>query len=55
MKMNEYNCVIKIEWGCNNHEAKSKDDYIEKVKNQYHEQYGISLDPTEITQIKMKK
>ena len=51
--MNEYHCVVKIEWGCNNHEAKNKEDYIEKVKDQYYELYGISLDREEITQIEV--
>tara|TARA_R100001594_G_scaffold30570_1_gene57136 strand:- start:4910 stop:5170 length:261 start_codon:yes stop_codon:yes gene_type:complete len=47
----EYNCVIKIEWSGNNHEAENKEDYIKKVKDQFYEEYGIDLADTEITEV----
>ena len=50
--MKEYTSVVKLEFGCNNFEAKSKNDYIQKVKNSFKEEYDIRLADEEITEIK---
>lgn len=47
----EYQSTITVSWGCNNHEAKSKKEYIQKVKDQFHEEFGIHLTDNEITDI----
>jgi len=52
--MKEYRCVVKIEWGCNNFEAESKEDYIKKVKDKYNDLYGIDLADTEISEITLQ-
>ena len=49
--MEEYTSEIKIWFGGNNHEAKSKEDYIKKVKDQFWEDFGIKLTNAEITNI----
>tara|TARA_Y100000114_G_C11544498_1_gene224189 strand:- start:352 stop:516 length:165 start_codon:yes stop_codon:yes gene_type:complete len=47
----EYQSTITVSWGCNNHEAKSKEEYIQKVKDQFYEEFGIHLTDNEITDI----
>ncbi len=49
--MIEYTSVVKLEFGCNNFEAKSKNDYIQKVKNSFKEEFNIDLKDSEITEI----
>ena len=51
MKDKEYTSVVKLEFGCNNFEAKSKKEYIEKVKNSFKEEFNIHLTNKEITEI----
>ena len=46
-----YQSTITVSWGCNNHEAKSKKEYIQKVKDQFYEDFGIHLTDDEITDI----
>lgn len=41
-----------VEWGCNNHEALNTSEYIQKVKDQYKEEFGITLNDSNITDIK---
>lgn len=54
IKDKEYTSVVKLEFGCNNFEAKSKKEYIEKVKNSFKEEFNIHLTNKEITEIKVK-
>ena len=49
--MEEYTSEIQIWFGGNNHEAKSEEDYIKKVKDQFWEDFGIKLTNAEITNI----
>ena len=51
MKDKEYTSVVKLEFGCNNFEAKSKKEYIEKVRNSFKEEFNIHLTNKEITEI----
>ena len=51
MKDKEYTSVVKLEFGCNNFEAKSKKEYIEKVRNSFKEEFNIYLTNKEITEI----
>ena len=53
--MKEYTSVVKLEFGCNNFEVKSKNDYIQKVKNCFKEEFNIHLADEEITEIKQTK
>ena len=47
----EYTSTITVSFDLNNHEAKSKEDYINIVKEQFYEEYGIRLTNSEITNI----
>ena len=49
--MKEYTSEINIWFGGNNHEAKNKEQYIQKVKDQFWEDFGIKLANAEITNI----
>jgi len=48
----EYECVIKVIWEGNNHEADTKEEYIRRVKEQFYEAYNLELADSEITEIK---
>ena len=50
--MKEYTSIIKIEIGGNNLLAKNKKEYIEKLKDQFMEEYNFELDEEEIINIK---
>ena len=50
-KPKEYTSVVKLEFGCNNFEANSKKEYIQKVKNSFKEEMNIHLTSEEITEI----
>jgi hypothetical protein len=50
-KLKEYTSTITVSWCLNNHEAKSKEDYIHTLKLQFKEQYGIDLQDHEIKEI----
>jgi hypothetical protein len=50
-KLKEYTSTITVSFCLNNHEAKSKKDYIETLKLQFAEQYDINLQDHEITEI----
>tara|TARA_R110001583_G_scaffold38420_1_gene124201 strand:- start:183 stop:347 length:165 start_codon:yes stop_codon:yes gene_type:complete len=47
-KMKEYYSNITIKFGGNNLEANSKKEYLELIKEQFYEDYGINLDDNEI-------
>ena len=49
--MKEYTSEINIWFVGNNHEAKNKEEYIKKVKDQFWEDFGIKLTNAEITNI----
>ena len=50
-KEKEYSCNITIKFSGNMLKANSKSDYIEKLKEDFHENYGIGIDDNEITDI----
>ena len=47
--LKEYTSVINLSFGGNNLEAYSKDEYIERVKSIFYDEYGIELTNDEIT------
>ena len=50
--MTEFTSTVTVEWGGNNHEASNIPEYIQKVKDQYKEEYGITINDSDITDIK---
>jgi hypothetical protein len=42
---------VTIKFGMNPFEARNKKDYIQMVKDSFHEEYGIDLQDYEITDI----
>ena len=46
-----FQSLVTLEFALNNHEANSKDEYIDLLKRQYLEEYNIELQDYEITQI----
>ena len=49
--MNEYFCTVTLIYGGNNHEAKNKEEYIQKVKQGFFEEFGIKITEDEISDI----
>ena len=49
--MKQFTSKVTIVFDINNHEANSKEEYIQKLKDQYEESYGIFLHDYEITEI----
>lgn len=49
--MKTYTSVINVSWAGNKHEAESKADYINKVIEQFSQEFNMELSPDEITQI----
>ena len=49
-----FTSVITVEFAYNNHEAESKEEYIDILKRQYLEEYNIELEGHEITEITEK-
>ncbi len=47
-----FTSIVTLEFSCNNHTASSKENYINLLKQQYLEQYNITLEDQEITEIK---
>jgi alanine-alpha-ketoisovalerate/valine-pyruvate aminotransferase len=47
----EYTSTITVKFSLNYHEAESKEDYVEKIKAQFKEEYGLNLMDNEITEI----
>ena len=45
--MKEYYADVRVEWGTS-FEADNKEDFIEKLKNQFKEDYNINLTDDEI-------
>jgi len=54
-KLKEYTSTITVSFHINNHEAKSKKDYIDTLKLQFAEQHDIDLQDHEITNIERIK
>ena len=46
--MNEYTCIVKLEFGGNFVEAKNEEEYLEKVKDIFFEEYNLEIDGSEI-------
>ena len=46
-----FQSLVTIEFAFNNHEANSKEEYIDLLKRQYLEEFNIELQDYEITQI----
>ena len=53
--MKEFTCVVRIEFGGNNFEAKNKTDYKDKVKESFQNEFGIDLVDDEIKEIEEQK
>ena len=49
--MKEYTSNVTVTWSINNHEASSKQDYRDRVKDQFYDEYGITLSDDEIKDI----
>ena len=47
----EYYCTVKLVFDGNNHVAKDKEDYVKKVKEQFHDDFNIHLEDKEIQNI----
>ena len=50
-KMKEYTSTITVTWSLNNHEASSEQEYRDRVKDQFYDEYGISLSDDEIKDV----
>lgn len=50
-ELKEYTCNIEIGF-CRTFKAKSQDEFIEKVRSDFYEEYGIHLSEIEIVNIK---
>ena len=46
-----FTSLVTVQFALNNHEANSKEDYIDLLKRQYLEFYNIDLQDYEITEI----
>ena len=53
MKEKEYTCDIKLVFSGNNIVAKDKKEYIQKVKDDFKDQFNIELDDKEIINIEI--
>ncbi len=53
--MKEYMSVVSIAFAGNNIEADSKEDYIEKLKDSFMEEFGLDIEDEEITEIEEVK
>ena len=51
MKPKLFTSLVTVQFACNNHEANSREDYIDLLKRQYQEFYNIDLQDYEITEI----
>lgn len=51
--MKEFTSDIKLIFSGNNHPADNKKEYIEKVKSQFLDEFGIKLIDQEITNIEI--
>ena len=53
--MTEFISEVKLEFGGNNFESNSEEEYIEKVKGHYWDEFGIELTNDEIVNIRELK
>jgi hypothetical protein len=51
--MKQYTSTVTVKFSLNYHEAKSKEDYVDTIKLQFKEDYGIDLMDNEITEIEV--
>lgn len=49
--MKEYRCVVKLEIAGFNFEAENEEEYREKVKEVFYEDYGLELVDSEIVEV----
>ena len=49
-----FTSLVTVQFACNNHEANSREDYIDLLKRQYQEFYNIDLQDYEITDEQLK-
>ena len=49
--MKEFTSTVTLTFDINNHEAIDKNDYIERIKEQYLELYNLEIKDYEITDI----
>ena len=49
--MKEYTSLVTIKFSVNNLEAENQDEYEEKLKAQYKQDYNIDLEDSEITEV----
>ena len=50
-----FQSIVKVEFAYNNFEADSIEDYIDRVKTQFSEEYNIEVYNSEITEIEESK
>ena len=48
----EYYAEVKLEWGTS-FDADNKEDFIEKLKDQFYDDYNIDLDDSEIKNVEV--
>ncbi len=49
--MKEFTSVVRLTFSCNDLEAESKDQYIQKIKQKFWNEFNIDLNDDEITEI----
>lgn len=49
--MKNYTCTVTVTYCGNNFEAETREEYIQKVKNLYCEEFDLYLDDSEISEI----
>lgn len=49
--MKEYTCRVTLVFCGHHHEAKSKKEYINIIKEQYLDDYNLTINETEITEV----
>tara|TARA_B100001287_G_C22640782_1_gene510018 strand:- start:882 stop:1046 length:165 start_codon:yes stop_codon:yes gene_type:complete len=50
--MEEFTAVVTVSFAGNNIEAKNKEDYIQKLKNSFMDEFGLDIEDEEISEIK---
>ncbi len=51
--MKKYTCNIKVQFGGNSFKAETEEEYIEKVKKNFLDEFGIELADNEISEIEV--
>ena len=50
--MEEFTAVVTVSFAGNNIEAKNKEDYIQKLKDSFMDEFGLDTEDEEISEIK---